>query len=275
MQRDLFFHKFGGLQCALVSWQSAGEYEEEDRYIARVETVYKVFADNKSAEEYYAKFWGTHLYDPLPPFLYVDQTVNAPQIGQQRRAFRWDWTNLRPGMPIPLQAPSTPPHVIFLLQEGRFFVRLLIQAFPNGRDKRMGVETAGRLAGIISYLIDANEPSERRKLFVGLQSEARRIVFGGVKTVMITIRSAWRTVKKWSLTKLVQLYDKISSKEFGVSMLLVQDAQLMFIAFLVLLHNRFYAFVKPYSQMTTSHLRLLAAVIDRRQQNQQLAFTHG
>jgi hypothetical protein len=32
--------------------------------------------------------------------------------------------------------------------------------------------------------------------------------------------------------------------EFGVSMLLVQDAQLMFIAFLVLLHNRFYAFVK-------------------------------
>jgi hypothetical protein len=36
-----------------------------------------------------------------------------------------------------------------------------------------------RLAGIISYLIDANEPSERRKLFVGLQSEARRIVFGG------------------------------------------------------------------------------------------------
>jgi hypothetical protein len=76
----------------------------------------------------------------------------------------------------------------------------------------MGVETAGRLAGIISYLIDANEPSERRKLFVGLQSEARRIVFGGVKTVMITIRSAWRTVKKWSLTKLVQLYDKISSK---------------------------------------------------------------
>jgi hypothetical protein len=116
VQRDLFFHKFGGLQCALVSWQSAGEYEEEDRYIARVETVYKVFADNKSAEEYYAKFWGTHLYDPLPPFLYVDQTVNAPQIGQQRRAFRWDWTNLRPGMPIPLQAPSTPPHVIFLLQ---------------------------------------------------------------------------------------------------------------------------------------------------------------
>ena len=116
VRRELFFHKFGGLQCALISWQSADEYEEEDRYIAKVETVYKVFGDNASAGEYFTKFWGTHMYDPLPPYLYVRKGAEAPRAGQQQRAFRWDSTNVRPGMPVPLQAVSTPPHVIFLFQ---------------------------------------------------------------------------------------------------------------------------------------------------------------
>ena len=116
VQRELFFHKFGGVHCALVAWESADEYEEEDRYIARLETVYKVFASNVSADEYFTKFWGTHLYDHLPPYLYVDQSDSSPLVGQQTRAFRWDSSNVRPGMPVPLQAASTPPHIIFLFR---------------------------------------------------------------------------------------------------------------------------------------------------------------
>lgn len=99
-----------------VAWQSADEYEEEDRYIARLETVYKVFENNESAAEYFTKFWGTHLYDPLPPYLYVDQSETSPLAGQERRAFRWDSSNVQPGMPVPLQAASTPSHVIFVFR---------------------------------------------------------------------------------------------------------------------------------------------------------------
>ena len=41
----------------------------------------------------------------------------------------------------------------------------------------------------------------------------------GMKSVSITIRSAWKIVRKWGLMKLVQLYDKMSSKGLDCSFL--------------------------------------------------------
>ncbi|XP_062519456.1 uncharacterized protein LOC134194528 isoform X2 [Corticium candelabrum] len=285
VQRELFFHKFGGVHCALVAWESADEYEEEDRYIARLETVYKVFASNVSADEYFTKFWGTHLYDHLPPYLYVDQSDSSPLVGQQTRAFRWDSSNVRPGMPVPLQAASTPPHIIFLFREGRFFVRILMRSFPNGRDARMSSETAGSLGRIIVDTIRRNEPSERRKMFVKLQADGRSIVFGGMRSVTSELRSLFKYVRKrcnnarkWICLRMWQIYSQLITEDFGSKILVIRDARLLFIAVVVLLHNRFHAFLKPYSQMSVSHLRwltIVATAIDRSQQNQPIVFANS
>ena len=114
--RDFYFTKMGGVQCAQLVWRSAAEFEEGDRYIAYLETVYKAFDTIAHAEEYFVKFWGRHLYDPLPSYLYVNETETAPAAGDAHRAFRWDVGNVVPGMPVPLQAASTPRHVVYIFR---------------------------------------------------------------------------------------------------------------------------------------------------------------
>lgn len=147
-----------------------------------------------------------------------------------------------------------------------------------------------RLAGVIADLIGRNEPSERRKLFIELQAEGRRIFFGGgrnqqlrwqaantvlslgTKIVTSAFRSVFRVVRKWYacsrkwiVSRLKQLYDRLGEEgcprlhflkancsdvifpvvaEFGATLLVIQDARLLLIAFLVLLHHRFHAFLK-------------------------------
>eukprot|EP00118_Oscarella_pearsei_P007098 m.33610 g.33610 ORF g.33610 m.33610 type:complete len:361 (+) comp31852_c0_seq2:237-1319(+) len=260
--RDFYFAKMGGVQCAQLVWRSAVEFEEGDRFVAQLDTVYKVFQNKSLADEYFVKFWGRHLYDPLPSYLYVNETDAAPAIGDVHRAFRWDVNNVLPGMPVPLQAASTPRHIVYIFRKGRFFVRIAMQAFANARDGRLGVDTAGRLAGVVSELIRANELPEWREWFRRVQLSCRaslsNVASKVVKWSTKTTRKAFAFVKKWIEAKATSLLAMLTKEgasvlvDFGWTFLVIQDFRLLVIALIVLLHNRFNAFLKPYGEIMNS-----------------------
>lgn len=86
------FRRFGGVQCGRAVWQSTAGHGEGDRYVRRIDTLYKLFENSSAARGYFTNYWTGRLDDSqaLPLDHYFDATKISPQAGGYYRAYRWD-----------------------------------------------------------------------------------------------------------------------------------------------------------------------------------------
>lgn len=91
MEVDDLFAKLDGQQCAQAAWESNAETEKENRYVSKIDSVYKSFLNASAAKLYYSECWGNNSYELLPVQLYSNETSNAPKVGNEHKAFSWDF----------------------------------------------------------------------------------------------------------------------------------------------------------------------------------------
>ena len=117
VRQDFYFPKYGGKACGQSEWLASNDFEDIEPAMSKAHLVYKVFSSNTSATEYYEKFWGRHLYERLPPYLYTDvDKAISERVGEDRTAYFWHPKLVSSGMPVPLQAARVPLHVIFIFR---------------------------------------------------------------------------------------------------------------------------------------------------------------
>lgn len=44
--------------------------------------LYKLFSTEENAVDYYWRFWGTHMHEPLPSYVYGNITDSSPVVGE-------------------------------------------------------------------------------------------------------------------------------------------------------------------------------------------------
>ena len=75
--------------CGQAVWQSTAYTEEGDRYVNKIDTIYRFFRNESTALQYFQSYWG-NVPLPLPFKLYNDETPTAPSAGSEFAAFKWD-----------------------------------------------------------------------------------------------------------------------------------------------------------------------------------------
>ena len=76
--------------CGQALWQSSAESEEGDRYVNKIETVYRFFSSDNISSQYFHRYISGGAQLLLPLDHYVDETNTAPRAGEEFRAFKWD-----------------------------------------------------------------------------------------------------------------------------------------------------------------------------------------
>ena len=76
--------------CGLAVWQSSADSEEGDRYVNKIETVYRFFLSENASAEYFKWYISKGAQLQLPIEYYSDETDIAPKAGHEYRAFKWD-----------------------------------------------------------------------------------------------------------------------------------------------------------------------------------------
>ena len=71
-------------------WQSSADTEEGDRYVNKIETVYRFFLSENVSAEYFKWYITKGAQLQLPIEYYSDETNIAPKAGHEYRAFKWD-----------------------------------------------------------------------------------------------------------------------------------------------------------------------------------------
>lgn len=286
--KDENFRRFDGVQCGHAFWQSTANIEEKDRYVKKIVTHYKLFERESLASKYFHEYWHDKLRDPLPTNFYFEETENAPKAGNEFRAFRWD-----PLAPPPPEissngegqnlwihrAAATSRHIIFIFRQRRVFARLFVQGFNNSKDPRLGVEFAGRLAGVMAELIEKNEPSPLRKFLLNVQWNIRFIMRATPLLCAQKLSTALSILSHWT-TQLLNctwssLRMSVTSQLFSCWKNLIGsglgDLHFFGVAMLLLFLHKLHIMLTPYDEMDFSQVRcqsmLMSAIERARRQN--------
>ncbi|EDV20995.1 uncharacterized protein TRIADDRAFT_60634 [Trichoplax adhaerens] len=186
MEKDDLFAKLDGQQCAQAAWESNAETEKENRYVSKIDSVYKSFVNASAAKQYYASCWGNYSYELLPMLLYNNETSNAPKVGDEHKAFSWDYLVAKNDPDEHRQSLLTDEikaisrHVIYIFRQDKIVVRILVQGFYNSKDQRLNVGLAGRLGSHISDLITKLQPSPLRSQFIAMQESLKLLLKKGL-----------------------------------------------------------------------------------------------
>eukprot|EP00795_Rhopilema_esculentum_P014726 gene14726-5826_t len=279
--------------CGQAVWQSTADTEEGDRYVNKVDTIYRFFRNESTALQYFQNYWG-NVPLPLPFELYSDETPTAPTAGSEFSAFKWD--------PVAVYNDKTEEevskihhrcgtkgcssvfkHILYLFRYKNVFARLVIHGFNDSRDSRLGVEFAGRLAGIMVDLITQNQPSSldafiinfqsgvrflTRTLPVGLLNKAYLAVFMlGQGVIALFDLDSWIAVMELVSHQLRLLWQHLIDAS-------VKDLYFLAVAGLLLLIHRTQTFLTPYDEMNNMHNKcrsmLTSAVEKARRQTVQV-----
>eukprot|EP00117_Sycon_ciliatum_P006704 scpid26731/ scgid2235/ len=194
VRQDVYFSKFEGKACGQSVWDLNKDTQEPGTLPGKVHLVYKVFSSNASAHEYYEKFWGRHLYERLPPYLYteVDEAI-SDRVGDERKAYYWHPKQVASGMPVPLQAARVPVHVICIFRQGPAFVRVMTDGyFAATNEKKLiqvGMSLSFDVARQVRRAMHKFTPVQQR--FYDIQSLSQRHFFAGVQKVRSYTESMW------------------------------------------------------------------------------------
>lgn len=76
--------------CGQAIWQSSAELEEGDRYVNKIETIYRFFVNDNASAQYFTEYLLNGASLSLSLDSYSDETSTAPKAGQEFQAFRWE-----------------------------------------------------------------------------------------------------------------------------------------------------------------------------------------
>lgn len=76
--------------CGQAFWHSSAESEEGDRYVNKIETVYRFFSSDNISSQYFNRYIENGAQLQLSMDYYSDETNTAPKAGEEYRAFKWD-----------------------------------------------------------------------------------------------------------------------------------------------------------------------------------------
>eukprot|EP00794_Sanderia_malayensis_P003382 gene3382-3872_t len=258
--------------CGQAVWQSSAETEEGDRYVNRVDTIYRFFRNESIASAYFQSYWG-NVPLPLPFELYTEETKISPTAGSEIRSFKWDpdaaYSQKDEAEIAQIHSKcgvkgchSVFKHILYIFRYRDVFARLIIQGFNNSKDPRLGVEFAGRLAGIMVDLISQNQPSSldtfiinfqfgvrflTRTLPAGILNKAYLAVFMlGQGVIALFDLESWIAAMDLVTYQLRLLWQHLIDASF-------KDLYFLAVAGLLLLIHRTQTFLTPYDEMNNMH----------------------
>ncbi|CAB3978297.1 Hypothetical predicted protein [Paramuricea clavata] len=271
------FRRFGGVQCGRAVWKSKEHHGEGDRYVSRIDTLYKLFENSSAAVGYFTNYWTGRLDDSqaLPLDHYFDETQISPQAGGNYRAYRWEPVAVSGETEHSKQAR----HIHYIFVQGRVFARLLVQGFNNSHDQRLAVDFAGRLAGTMAGLIEKHEPSSVRKFLLSVQRGIRYVIRStpGIFVQKLStalqllscccssvLNSTWSSWHRWFLSQLKSLWRHVTGSS-------IRDLHFLGVAVAVLVVHKVQILLSHYGEMSFSHIKCRSMVTtavenNRRQQ---------
>ncbi|XP_057292989.1 uncharacterized protein LOC130621676 [Hydractinia symbiolongicarpus] len=284
-----FNSNFTDTLCGQAIWQSSADSEEGDRYVNKIETVYRFFVNDNVSAEYYK--WnllnGANLQLPLQH--YSDETDIAPKAGQEYHAFKWDpllyyvqksvtdndTSTKERKVCTKKECKNTFRHIVYIFRQNNAFARLIIFGFNQSRDARLGVDFAGRLAGTMVDLISQNQPSSLDAFIINFQTWVQFIVrtlplkiinkaylgifmLGQGVMALFNIES-WLTLIDLFTNQLQLLWQHLVDAS-------IKDLYFLAVALLLLLIHRTQIFLMPYDEMHNVHKKcssLLTSAVEK------------
>lgn len=297
--------------CGQAIWQSSAEQEEGDRYVNKIETIYRFFSNENLTSEYFLWYIASGAFLPLSLDKYSNESAIAPQAGELWSAFKWDPdTNKSKQEEQTKEAyvgnhsvlneknSSTDDadssvstafttqvcsgqqcrvfrHTVYVFKLNNAFARLVIHGFNNSKDQRLGVDFAGRLAGIMVDLIAQNQPSSLDAFIISFQSWVRYFVrtlplallnkgynglFSGVQIILSLFNGeSWVTIFELLSTQLRLLWQHLLYAS-------VNDLYFLIVAVLLLFLHKTQIYLAPYKDMNNVHTKcscLLTTAIEK------------
>lgn len=278
--------------CGLALWQSSADSEEGDRYVNKIETVYRFFLNENASAEYFEWYIGKGAQLQLPIEYYSDETDIAPKAGHEYRALKWDpllsnliTSNSTSSNSTPAKRKPKPcntkecsdvfRNIVYVFRQKNAFARLIIYGFNESRDSRLGVDFAGRLAGTMVDLISQNQPSSLDAFIINFQTWVQFIVrtlplrvmnkayvgvifLGHGVMAMFNIES-WLTLLNLVVSQLNLLWQHLIDAS-------LKDLYFLAVALLLLLVHRTHIFLMPYDEMNNVHTKcrsLLTSAVEK------------
>lgn len=268
--------------CGLAVWQSSADSEEGDRYVNKIETVYRFFLSENASAEYFEWYINKGAQLQLPVEHYSDETEIAPKAGNEYRAFKWDpiLSNLVSNGTSTISNSSKPKHkpkpcntkecadvfrnIVYVFRQKNAFARLIISGFNESRDARLGVDFAGRLAGTMVDLISQNQPSSLDSFIINFQTWVHFmirtlplrmmnkayvgiIMLGHGVMAMFDVES-WLTLLNLVVGQLHLLWHHLIDAS-------IKDLYFLAVALLLLMIHKTQIFLTPYDEMNTVHMK--------------------
>lgn len=149
---DTYFADFSGQYCGKISYEVPLDQQKPDSQVQQLELVYKVFATDFDAEEYYWRFWGIHTHEPLASNMYLDvtHTTNLPGNGQHTLL----WTPpSSPNIGGPSMRSMSSNHLLMMFRSDRTFIKLTVSGFPDSSAPQISPQAASDLAAAVASRI--------------------------------------------------------------------------------------------------------------------------
>eukprot|EP00051_Salpingoeca_urceolata_P001603 m.42306 g.42306 ORF g.42306 m.42306 type:complete len:478 (+) comp11534_c1_seq1:142-1575(+) len=174
---DPYFARHGGTFCGKAHWEAAVRKPQPEHHVHTVDTVFKVFRSEEQAAEYHRRYWGRHLYEPIPRSFWIDMLASDPyqpapvHTGTHlSRAFYWDPSliNVAPlGTMMPQDVPNNnidpalnAKHFVHILRLGRVFVKVLVSGYPGAQDPALNFDVVSRIVEHTAVRVLAAHPSD-------------------------------------------------------------------------------------------------------------------
>lgn len=277
--------------CGLAVWQSSADSEEGDRYVNKIETVYRFFLSENASAEYFEWYISKGAQLQLPIDYYSDETEIAPKAGYEYRAFKWDplvssvvianstGSNITSKQqPKPCNTKECSEvfrNIVYVFRQKNAFARLVISGFNESRDARLGVDFAGRLAGTMVDLISQNQPSSLDSFIINFQTWVHFVIrtlplrmmnkayvgiilLGHGVMAMFNIES-WLTLLNLVIGQLHLLWHHLIDAS-------IKDLYFLAVALLLLVIHRTQIFLTPYDEMNNVHMKcrsLLTSAVEK------------
>lgn len=290
-----FHANYSETLCGQAFWQSSAESEEGDRYVNKIETIYRFFSNDNISSQYFKRYVQNGAQLQLPLDYYSDETSTAPKAGEDYRAFKWDPLlfesredeTIDPG-PMGSAKDYIPPkscntkqcrtvyrHIVFIFRQKNAFARLIIYGFNQSRDSRLGVDFAGRLAGTMVDLISQNQPSSLDAFIINFQTWVQFIIrtlpmkmlnkmymaffLLGQGVMSLFDVESWFIFINMFISQIQLLWQHLIDAS-------VKDLYFLLVAFILLLVHRTQIFLSPYDEMHNIHTKcrsLLTSAVEK------------
>lgn len=289
-----FHSNYSDTLCGQAFWQSSAESEEGDRYVNKIETVYRFFNSDNISSQYFNRYINNGAQLQLPLDHYTDETSTAPKAGEEYRAFKWDpllYANKEDGIDPNTMTPAKdyiPPktcntkecrdvfrHIVYVFRQKNAFARLVIYGFNQSRDTRLGVDFAGRLAGTMVDLISQNQPSSLDAFIINFQTWVQflirtlpmkllnKLYMGffllGQGVMSLFNVESWLIFTNLFISQIQLLWQHLIDAS-------LKDLYFLLVALLLLLVHKTQIFLSPYDEMHNIHTKcrsLLTSAVEK------------